>query len=83
MLYEVITNLAEKVMKFIQAESKSASKQLAAERGPFPAWKTSAFGERNVGPFRNATTTTIAPTGTLSIIGGCSSGIEPLSYNFV
>ncbi len=71
-------HLAEKIMGFIQAESKSASKQLAAERGPFPAWKSSVFGQRNVGPYRNATTTTIAPTGTLSIIAGCSSGIEPL-----
>ena len=65
-------------MKFIAAESKAASKQLAKERGPFPAYKTSTYAERNLGPYRNATTTTIAPTGTLSIIGGCSSGVEPL-----
>lgn len=71
-------NLAEKVMEFIQGEGRSASKQLAKERGAFPAYKESIFGERNLGPYRNATVTTIAPTGTLSILAGCSSGIEPL-----
>jgi ribonucleoside-diphosphate reductase alpha chain len=70
--------LAERLMKFINDESKAASKQLAKERGAFPAWKTSTYGQRNLGPYRNATTTTIAPTGTLSIIAGCSSGVEPL-----
>ncbi|MCK9238991.1 vitamin B12-dependent ribonucleotide reductase [Desulfocurvus sp.] len=70
--------LAERLMKFINDESKAASKQLAKERGAFPAWKSSTYGQRNLGPYRNATTTTIAPTGTLSIIAGCSSGVEPL-----
>lgn len=70
--------LAEKLMDFIQKEARSASKTLAAEREPFPAYETSVFKEQNIGPYRNATTTTIAPTGTLSIIAGCSSGIEPL-----
>lgn len=70
--------LADKMMDFIQKESKSASKTLAAERGAFSSYETSIFKEQNLGPYRNATTTTIAPTGTLSIIAGCSSGIEPL-----
>lgn len=70
--------LAEKVMEFIRAEARSASKQLATERGPFPAYDNSLFGKQNLGPYRNATTTTVAPTGTLSIIAGCSSGVEPL-----
>ncbi|XPV76434.1 MAG: vitamin B12-dependent ribonucleotide reductase [Desulfovibrio sp.] len=71
-------NFAEKLMEFIDAESKTASKQLATERGAFKSYEESIFGERNLGPYRNATTTTIAPTGTLSIIAGCSSGVEPL-----
>jgi len=70
--------LAEKIMESIQAEARSASKILAGERGPFPAYPESIYGKRNLGPYRNATTTTIAPTGTLSILAGCSSGIEPL-----
>jgi ribonucleoside-diphosphate reductase alpha chain len=70
--------LAERLMQFMQAEARSASKTLAKEREPFPAYAGSVWGERNLGPYRNATVTTIAPTGTLSIIAGCSSGIEPL-----
>ncbi|MDR2489741.1 MAG: vitamin B12-dependent ribonucleotide reductase [Desulfovibrio sp.] len=70
--------LAEKVMAFVQQESRNASKQLAGERGPFPAYSNSVFARKDMGPYRNATVTTIAPTGTLSIIAGCSSGIEPL-----
>ncbi len=71
-------DLGERVMKFMHDEARSASKTLAAERGPFPAYADSVFGKANLGPYRNATTTTIAPTGTLSIIAGCSSGVEPL-----
>jgi len=70
--------LAEKLMDFIQTESKAASKQLAEERGAFANFERSVFAERKQGLLRNATTTTIAPTGTLSILAGCSSGVEPL-----
>ncbi|MCJ2166186.1 MULTISPECIES: vitamin B12-dependent ribonucleotide reductase [unclassified Pseudodesulfovibrio] len=75
---QTAVDMAERVMKFVQTEARSASKQLAAERGEFPAYAESIFGKANLGPYRHATTTTIAPTGTLSIIGGCSSGVEPL-----
>jgi ribonucleoside-diphosphate reductase alpha chain len=75
---QTAVDMAERVMKFVQAEARSASKQLAAERGEFSTYPESTFGTANLGPYRNATTTTIAPTGTLSIIAGCSSGVEPL-----
>ena len=68
--------LGEKVMKVIEEESLSASRELAKERGAFPMWPVSIY--KDEAPRRNSTVTTIAPTGSISIIAGSSSGIEPL-----
>lgn len=68
---------AEKVMKLVQEEAHKASQELGKERGSFPDKKISIY-KNKAKHMRNASVTTIAPTGTLSIIAGCSSGIEPL-----
>ena len=75
---EKALGLAEEIMAFIQKESRDVSSSLAEDRGVFENFDQSIFKEMVGCSRRNATTTTIAPTGTLSIIAGCSSGIEPL-----
>ncbi len=70
--------LAGKLAQFLEDESLAASRALAERRGAFPAWTSSRWEGAGERPLRNATTTTIAPTGTISIIAGCASGIEPL-----
>src|SRR3989338_5573183 len=78
------TKTAEEVMKFISKEASIASMGLASKRGHFPEWKNSAWNRKSKAfkgchmLLRNATLTTIAPTGTISIIADVSSGIEPL-----
>jgi ribonucleoside-diphosphate reductase alpha chain len=69
--------LGEKIMSFVNDEAHEASAALAGKRGNFPNFKNSSW-EKKVKAMRNASCTTIAPTGTISIIAGCSSGIEPL-----
>ena len=81
----------KKVMKFVDVESKKESERLAKQRGAFPEWDKSIWGPdktaakdtkgkriRPMQKLRNCNVTTVAPTGTISIIAGCSSGLEPL-----
>jgi ribonucleoside-diphosphate reductase alpha chain len=74
---EEALTLAEKVMGFIEQEAHKKSREIAEVRGSFPNFERSIWKDR-CNTFRNATVTTVAPTGTISIIAGCSSGIEPL-----
>ena len=83
--------MGRRVMEFLDVESKKESERLANERGPFPEWARSIWGPdatcardaqggriRPMQLLRNCNVTTVAPTGTISIIAGCSSGLEPL-----
>ena len=69
-------DLAERLMSFVKDKAHDQCAKLAEERGPFPNWSKSIY--KDVRPMRNSTVTTIAPTGTISMIAGCSSGIEPI-----
>jgi ribonucleoside-diphosphate reductase alpha chain len=69
---------AEKVMSFIREKARDMSAELAESRGPFPTFEESIYNVSGQRKLRNATTTTIAPTGSIGIIAGCSGGIEPL-----
>jgi ribonucleoside-diphosphate reductase alpha chain len=70
------TELGDRLMAFVKETSHDQSAKLAEERGPFPNWDHSIY--KNQRPMRNSTVTTIAPTGTISMIAGCSSGVEPI-----
>lgn len=70
--------ISARIAGFIEAEALNSSSELAKTRGSFPNFKLSNWASRGFKELRNATVTTVAPTGTISIIAGASSGIEPL-----
>ena len=74
---EEAIKLGEQVMQFIEEEAHQKSREIGEKRGSFPNFEKSIWKDQ-YSAFRNATVTTVAPTGTISIIAGCSSGIEPL-----
>ena len=75
---EEAVDMGRKVMKFIQTEADIKSEELADKRGPFEGWEGSRPQLNGDKPIRNACRLTVAPTGTISMIAGCSSGIEPV-----
>lgn len=79
---EESVDFAERLGHFIQEHAHGASQQLAEMRGAFPNWKGSIWDTKHHQPMRNATVTTIAPTGSISIIADCNGGIEPI-YSLV
>jgi ribonucleoside-diphosphate reductase alpha chain len=74
---EEAVTLAEKIAGFLTAEARAASIKLGERRGSFPAFQKSVWPSRGLSALRNATVTCVAPTGTLSLIAGTSSAIEP------
>ena len=70
--------IGRKMMRFIMEQADEASAELAKARGPYPAWHDGEPKKRGETPMRNACRLTVAPTGTISMIAGCSSGIEPI-----
>ena len=70
--------IAKELMAFFKEQSDNESRDLAIERGPFPQWKGSKMEKDGEDPYRNACRLTVAPTGTISMIAGASSGIEPI-----
>lgn len=71
-------SLAKRIAKFIQTTARSESVKFGEKRGSFPAFEKSIWKKKGFSHMRNSTVNTVAPTGTISIIAGCSSGIEPL-----